>query len=322
MKSLLLIPGDGIGNEVVAATRHVLSSFAADVSLREVPGGYDYWTETGQSLPSDIGGLVAAADGVLFGATGTPHRPPPGYESPILRLRKLVEGVANLRFCANPVTGVDILIVRECTEGMYGATEVADAAGATATVRTSVAATRAVAAEAAAAACARGVPVTIVHKANVLRITDGLFRDVSIETIEHLGAAWEEEFVDAAAYHMIRQPSRYSVMLMNSSNGDILSDVGAAVCGGLGLVPSILVGANGVLGEPIHGSAPDIAGKNLADPIGTLLSAAHVLHALGLGDASARLRSAIGLHWRAHPERSLRTDEVADDVLRRLRDAS
>jgi isocitrate/isopropylmalate dehydrogenase len=318
-KKVLLIPGDGIGKEVVSAAALVLAHFDDKLCISQAEGGFEYWQRTGRSLPCDAERLVEDADGVLFGATGTPYQPPPGYDSPILRLRKLVGGCANLRFCANPLTGVDILIVRECTEGMYSAEESEDHDGAISIVRTSITATKAVAEQAWAYAQSRQAPVTIVHKANVLRVSDGLFRRVAIETIESLGGVkWNEEFVDAAAYHMIKDPKKYSVMLMNSANGDILSDIGAAVCGGLGFVPSLLSGPRCVLAEPIHGSAPDIAGKNVADPTGTLLSAAKLLAAIGLDAQAARLNAAVESHWSAYPSRCIPTDCVARDVLSHL----
>jgi homoisocitrate dehydrogenase len=316
---VLAIPGDGIGREVVAPTVDLLARFP-EVVVEVAEAGYEAWTRTGEAISEAALSALDRVDGVLFGCTATPAPPPDGYSSPILRLRRRLHLYANIRHCRSRVgSPLDVVMVRDCHEGLYSESEREIPGGVVADYRITRVQTRRVAEVAAALAKRRGNVVTVVHKANVLRKADGLFRSVAIEAIEEAGVGWDEALADAAGYHLVNDPSRYDVMVMPSHVGDILSDVAAAVGGGLGLVPSLSLGASIPLAEPIHGSAPDIAGRGVADPSATVLSAAMLLEEMGLGQPADRLRDAVYDHLRDRQgDRAPGTSEAAADIARRL----
>jgi len=316
---LLAIAGDGIGRELMPPTVRLLHALAPlDVEVREA--GHAVWQERGRAFDDELIPAARAADGVLFGCTATPSPPPPGYVSPILALREQLGLAVNLRHCRAGDGGpLDVLIVRECSEGLYAHAERSCEDGMVADYVVTETATRRVAHAAADAAAARGGRVTVAHKANVLPETDGLFRAIALSTLRERGVEADDALADAAAYHLVANPGRYDVLLTNSHVGDILSDVAAAVAGGLGLVPSISLGPGGLLAEPIHGAAPDIVGSGTADPTGLLLSAGLLLRRLGLDATAERLESAVVEHVRARePGRPVDTAAAFDDVERGL----
>ena len=260
---------------------------------------------------------VAAADATMFGATQSPSTVVAGYRSPILALRKQFDLYANLRPTATLLPGqpaVDLLIVRENTEGLYSGREHRDGDTAIAERVITRAASERIARVAfeqarrrstqANHAAARSLPmgritqhvsrsthVTIVHKANVLKLTDGLFRECCLAVAaEYPDVEVNEMLVDAAAMWLVKDPSRFDVIVTTNLFGDILSDLAAGLVGGLGVAPSANVGAGQVaVFEPVHGSAPDIAGRGLANPIGAILSAALLLEHLGDGESAGRV---------------------------------
>jgi isocitrate/isopropylmalate dehydrogenase len=317
--SIVALAGDGVGPEVMAPTLRLLAREPA-LCVTEGLAGHGAWAQTGRTIDEPTLAQAKAADGVLFGATGTPAPPPAGYQSPILLLRRQLGLIANVRHCRRPDGGgLDVIMVRDCVEGLYSEVEQPIPDGYRADYRITRTVTRRLAGVAASFARQRRGVVTVVHKANVLRHSDGLFRATAIEELAARGVSHEEALADAAGYHLVADPGRYDVMVMTSHVGDILSDVGAAVAGGLGLVPSLTVGDGPPLAEPIHGSAPDIAGSGGADPVAMMLSAALLVEHLGHTTFAACLATAVNGHL-AHraPATHRRTVAVYDDVARRL----
>jgi homoisocitrate dehydrogenase len=226
-----------------------------------------------------------------------------GYSSPIIGMRKALDLYANLRpIVSVPVRtsrpDVDLLIVRENTEGLYVKRERLEDDGNRAVaerVITRSASTRIarMAFEQAQRRGGKGL-VTVVHKANVLSLSDGLFREAALAVANDFpDVEVEEQLVDSMLYRLIREPERYDVVVAPNLYGDILSDGAAALVGGLGLASSANVGEKFVVAEPVHGSAPDIAGRGIANPMATVLAAAQLLDFLGEVGAAMRMRAAV-----------------------------
>jgi methanogen homoisocitrate dehydrogenase len=282
---LAIAPGDGIGKEVIPAALSVLDAFCLDIEKITLDIGYGKWERTGSALTDDDMDIIKGCDCILFGAITTP--PDPGYKSVLMRLRKELDLYANLRPFA-PLTNVkvpcgaefDFVIVRENTEGMYsGVEEIHENVAYTTRVITRKGSER-IAERACLLTKDRKNQLTIVHKANVLK-SDSFFRDVCIGVAKKNVVSYNEMLVDAMAYDLILHPQKYDVILTTNLFGDILSDVAAAIAGGLGLCPSANIGDRFALFEPIHGSAPDIAGKGIANPIAAILSVKMMLEWAG-----------------------------------------
>ena len=296
---IVLIPGDGIGHEVIPAVASIIRSLLPPAHFIDAEAGFGAYERYGVPLPEATLASCRTADAILFGAVTTPPDIP-GYRSPILQLRKELGLAANLRPIRSlPVPtsrpGVDLLIVRENTEGMYsGIEEVSDDGERATTLRVITgAASRRVAHTAFRLARTRRGRCTVVHKANVLRQTDGLFRRAVREVAaEYPDVALDELLVDTAALRLAQQPEAFDVLVTTNLFGDILSDLAAAHIGGLGVAASANVGDNRGLFEPVHGSAPDIAGRGIANPTATLLASVLMLRHLGEHDAAARLERA------------------------------
>ncbi|MDO9098629.1 MAG: isocitrate/isopropylmalate family dehydrogenase [Candidatus Methanoperedens sp.] len=282
---LAVIPGDGIGREVIPAALSVLDAFGMDIEKVPLDIGYGKWEKTGSALTDEDMAIIKECDCVLFGAITTP--PDPNYKSVLMRLRKELDIYANIRPFV-PLEKVtlpcgkkfDFVIVRENTEGMYsGVEELHEDAAYTTRIITRKGSER-IAERACMIANERKKRLTIVHKANVLK-SDSFFRDVCISVIKRRGISYNEMLVDAMAYDLILNPQKYDVIVTENLFGDILSDVAAAIAGGLGLCPSANIGDRYALFEPIHGSAPDIAGKGIANPIAAILSVRMMLEWMG-----------------------------------------
>ncbi len=294
--TIALIPGDGIGREVIPAARRVLEATDLPLDFVELEAGWETFQRTGTALPPETLEALHGCQGALFGAVSSPSHRAPGYASPIMAMRKGLDLFANLRpLVSSPVPGsrpeIDILVVRENTEGLYAKRERLEEGGHTAiaerviTRRASERIARIAFQQARARAArpgARPPLVTVVHKANVLQVSDGLFREAALAVAaEFPDIPVEEQLVDSMLYRLIREPERYDVLLAPNLYGDILSDAGAALVGGLGLVPSANLGEQFVLAEPVHGSAPDIAGQGVANPVAAIRAAALLLRHLG-----------------------------------------
>lgn len=318
MTTICLIPGDGVGREVVPAAAEAVATALPGVRFVTAQAGWGCFVRSGNALPEETLRMVEAADATLFGATQSPTtgakntREASGvseravYRSPILSLRKRYDLYANLRPAAPLVPNgrrIDLLVVRENTEDLYSGRERRDGDTAIAerviTRRASERIARVAFEQARRRAMLRDAPhaakVTVVHKANVLEITDGLFRESCLAVArEYPDIRCDEMLVDAAAMWLVRDPSRFDVIVTTNMFGDILSDLSAGLVGGLGIAPSANIGAGKVaLFEPVHGSAPDIVGRGIANPIGAMLSAAMMLEHIGQGGAASALRQAI-----------------------------
>jgi len=270
-----------------------------------------------------------------------------GYSSPIVALRKRLELYANVRpvkTVASAKSPVDLVIVRENTEDLYVKEEktydtpngkVAEAikriseraSSNIAAMAGDIALRRQRVRESGAESIHKSPLVTITHKSNVLSQTDGLFRETARKTLaqdKYESVGVEEQIVDSMVYKLFRQPSAYDVIVAPNLYGDILSDGAAALVGSLGLVPSANVGKGFAIGEPCHGSAPDIQGQGIANPIATLRSVALMLEFLDEEKAAAKIYAAVDANLEEgrllSPDMggSAKTDEVVEDILRRL----
>lgn len=297
MYKISIIPGDGIGLEVMEAAEYLLENIDLEFSFSYGEAGYACYQENGTTLPEETVRKAKESDAVLFGAiTSTPGQP-----SPIINLRKELDTYANLR----PIKSykgvkalyddVDLLIVRENTEGLYSQKEYWRG--------DELIAERIITREAsekiskiAFELCEElgKTKVTCIHKRNVLKITDGVFEESFYKIGEQYPDIEKNDFyVDAAAMYMVTQPQEYQVIVASNLFGDILSDEGAGIVGGLGLAPSGNIGDNHGLFEPVHGSAPDIAGKNIANPCSMILSVAMMFDYLKEFEIANNIRKAV-----------------------------
>jgi homoisocitrate dehydrogenase len=332
---LCVIEGDGIGHEVVPAALRVLQVLLPDLNICWAEAGFDYHQKHGTPLPQESIDEALRCRAVLFGAADSPSYPVEGYFSPIIALRRILNTYANLRPSrylpvATARPGVDLIVVRENTEDLYVVDEHTDADDQTSTAQKVVtrSATEHISRLAYQLAETAGrEQVTIVHKANILPQSDGLFRRVALEVAaEYPDIRTDELLVDTAAYWMVKEPSRFDVILTGNLYGDILSDMAAAWGGGLGLAPALNLGDDAAIAEPVHGSAPDIAGKGIANPTATILSAALMLrHHWEMPELADRLEEAVrstleeGVHtFDIFTEGALNTEDFADRIIARL----
>ncbi|KAI8898923.1 putative homoisocitrate dehydrogenase [Globomyces pollinis-pini] len=317
-----MIPADGIGNEVIPAAQQVLTTLLPDTKFIHLDAGFDYFTKTGTAMPEKtLKILKSECDAAMFGAVSSPSHKVAGYASPIVALRKQMDLYANVRPVSSAIGSkgkpIDMLILRENTECLYIKSERIETDPKTglktawADRRITEFASKRIARKAFDMALIRGElrkknpqssihekpKVTIVHKSNVLSITDGLFREscraVAEEKPEYKDIIVDEQLVDSMVYRLFREPQAFDVVVAPNLYGDIISDGAAALVGSLGVVASTNVGDHFVLGEPVHGSAPDIAGKGIANPIAAIRSAAMMLEHLGYINESDRIKIAV-----------------------------
>jgi homoisocitrate dehydrogenase len=305
MTTICTIPGDGVGQEVIPAAVEALEALHLDLVFVEAKAGFSCFEQYGTALPAATLSLARQSDAVLFGATSSPSTMVSGYSSPILALRREFDLYANLR----PVfslpgafsrPGIDLLIVRENTEGLYSGRERREGDMAITerviTRKGSERVTRAACEQALSRASLNGKQprLTIIHKANVLKLSDGLFRECALCVAGgYPEISVDEMLVDSAAMRLIQAPESFDVLVAPNLYGDILSDEASALVGGLGVAPSANLGEGTPVFEPVHGSAPDIAGQGIANPVGAMLSAGMMLETLGKAEAASRLRQAV-----------------------------
>lgn len=289
---IAVIPGDGIGQEVIPAAVRVLESLDLPLRFKYGAAGFGAFEQQANALPDDTLALCQRSDAILFGATQSPMTKTAGYASPILTLRSHFDLYANLRPAVS--RGIDLLVARENSEGLYSRRERLEDGGETAIAERVITAraSERIARTACELALKRRGKLTIVHKANVLKETCGLFRAKALAAAALYPAlAVEEMLVDTAALQLAQDAARFDVIVTTNLFGDILSDLAAGLTGGLGIAPSANVGASRpALFEPVHGSAPDIAGQGSADPRAAILSAAMMLDWLGCREAAARVK--------------------------------
>ena len=348
MKNVVLLGGDGIGPEIVGAARRVLdAALGAELAFSEHPIGGAAIDATGVALPSDTLAACRGADGILLGAVGGPKWDDPNAkvrpEQGLLGLRKALGLYANLRpvrvhpalasaspLKAERIEGIDLLVVRELTGGLYFGEprlrEMRDGVErAVDTLEYTDVEIRRVVVLACEIAKGRKKRVTSVDKANVLE-SSRLWRKVASEVAtRYPEVKLEHQLVDSCAMRLVTHAREFDVIVTENMFGDILTDEAAVLSGSLGVLPSASLG-EGTLGvyEPIHGSAPDIAGKGVANPVGTVLSAAMMLrHSLGMPDAAAAIERATdraiadGARTRDLGG-TLTTSEMTDAILKRL----
>lgn len=293
-----IMPGDGIGPEQMQASLKVLERvkeiYRLSLGFVETEAGDACKRKLGSALPQDTVRALEATDTCLKGPVGET-----AYDV-IVKLRQMFDLYANLRpsrtypglKCLDPET--NLIVVRENTEDLYRGIEFELGSAAIALRVTTADACKRIASAAFRIAKLRNKKrlVTAVHKANVLRKTCGLFAAICREEAKlHPHISFEEMYVDAAAMNLVRQPTHFDVLVTTNMFGDILSDEAAQVVGGLGLAPSGNIGDRFAIFEPVHGSAPDIAGKGIANPVSVLLSASMMLDWLGekFGDSGCSL---------------------------------
>ena len=293
---IAVVPGDGIGKEVMEATILVLD--ALDINFNYIYGeaGDECGEKNGTPLPSKTLDIIRSCDACLFGAAGE------SAADVIVKIRQEMKMFANLRpIKSYPNTNalfddVDFMIVRENTEGLYIANqeEYTEDGAVARRIITREAESRIIDYAFKYAKNNNKTKVTGVHKANVLKKSDGLFKEIFYEVSKNYPDIDTEDFyVDATAMYLITQPQSFEVIVTTNLFGDILSDEGAGLVGGLGLIPSANIGEDGALFEPVHGSAPDIAGKGIANPIAMMLSAIMMLRYLEENEAADRFEAAI-----------------------------
>ncbi|MCP1646648.1 isocitrate/isopropylmalate dehydrogenase family protein [Pseudomonas nitroreducens] len=285
-RRLCVIPGDGIGREVVPVAVEVLQRLLPGLHVEEAEAGWDCFQRHGTSVPDATYERLRTCGTGLFGAVSSPSHKVEGYRSAILSLRQTLELNLNLRPVrsrpvVSPRAGIDLLVLRENSEGLYSGREHWEAEGVAVAERviSRTACERLAAGAAELARLRHARRITLVHKANVLPLTCGLFRDTCRDRLAEDG--WsdvlDERLVDVAALQLVERPEAFDLIVTTNLFGDILSDLASHWGGGLGLAPSLNLGANIALAEPVHGSAPDIAGSGRANPLAAILSAGMLL---------------------------------------------
>ncbi len=299
-KRITLIPGDGIGPEVTAAAVQLLEAAEADLEWEEVEAGLDVVSEYGKPLPDQVLESIRKNKVALKGPLTTAVAR--GFPSVNVELRQRLELYANLR----PVTNVpgiesrfgemDVIIVRENTEDLYSGLEHTITTGVTQSLKII---TRKASARIAHFAFEYAQKwnrkkVTAAHKANILKISDGLFLKTCQEVArEYPDILYEEIIVDNLAMQLVLKPQQFDILLLPNLYGDIVSDLCAGLVGGLGLVPGANIGKKYAVFEAVHGSAPDIAGKNKANPLAVFFSSLLMLGHLNMEDTANKIRDAI-----------------------------
>ncbi|HEY6211756.1 MAG TPA: isocitrate dehydrogenase (NAD(+)) [Vicinamibacterales bacterium] len=298
---ITLIPGDGIGPEVTEAVVRILNATGVSIDWQEHAAGVKAFERTGQTLPIALIDSIRTNKVALKGPVTTPigH----GFTSVNVGLRKALDLYANLRPVANlpgvkaRFDNVDLVIVRENTEDLYAGLEHEVVPGVVESLKiiTERASTR-IAQFAFAHARRHGrKKVTAIHKANIMKMSDGLFLESCRRVArDHPDIAYDERIVDAACMHLVMNPSAADVLVLPNLYGDIVSDLCAGLVGGLGVVGAANIGAEVAVFEAVHGSAPDIAGKQLANPTALLLSAVMMLRHIGESDRADRIVRTLG----------------------------
>lgn len=319
MKHLItLIPGDGIGPEVTEAVLRIFKATAVDVEWEPHDAGLLAFERTGTALPVSLIESVRRNKVALKGPVTTPigH----GFTSVNVGLRKALDLFANLRPVANlpgvpsRFQGVDLIIVRENTEDLYSGLEHEVVPGVVESLKiiTERASTRIARFAFEHARRLGRKKVSGIHKANIMKLGDGLFlTSVRAVAREYLDIQYEERIVDAACMHLVMDPDRFDVLLLPNLYGDIVSDLCAGLVGGLGVVPGANLGVDLAVFEAVHGSAPDIAGKNLANPTALLLSALLLLRHIGETAHADRIQSALA---RVLESGRIRTRDLGGDA--------
>ncbi len=319
MLTVALIPGDGIGPEVVDAAVKVVEATGVSVQWERFEAGNEVMNKYGTPLPDDVFNSVQKNRLALKGPITTPIGT--GYSSPNVMLRKRLNLYANVRPARNlpgvktRYDNVDVVVIRENSEDLYSGLEHIVVPGVVESLK--------VITERASLRIARFAfeyavkhqrkKVTAVHKANIMKLSDGLFLECCRRVArDYPETEYEELIVDNTCMQLVTRPERFDVMVMENLYGDIISDLCAGLVGGLGLAPSANVGEDGIaVYEAVHGSAPDIAGRNLANPIALILCAAMMLDDSGQTAAAERIRQGV---YRVLSEGKVLTRDLGGDA--------
>ena len=348
---ILVLDGDGIGPEIVAASVAVVRAadrrFNLGLEIEYADGGLSSLEKNGTTFPDETMAKMRASDGIIVGPMHTAVYPSPaeGGINPSGHTRKQLDLYANIRpsrvrpGCPAHVEKMDLVIARENTEGFYadrnmylGSGEFMPTPDLALSVRKI---TRQGSARIAEAACqlaeARRGRLSIVHKQNVLKVSDGLFSDTVKDVASGYKLEIDEYFIDAMTALLVRKPDYFDVVVTTNMYGDIISDLAAELSGGLGLGPSINAGADHCMAQAAHGSAPDIAGQNIANPTAMILSCGMLLDWLSrrhgrpeLGEAARRIDEAVGAQLADDDGRTpdlggpLGTDAFGEAVAKRI----
>lgn len=335
-RAITIIPGDGIGPEVTAATREVLDAAGAELEYEEQLAGLAALEQRNDPLPEETLASVRRTRVALKGPLTTPTGT--GFRSINVALRKEFDLYANVRPARTIVPGgryedIDLVLIRENTEGLYVGVEHyiglegdPKAAAESVMIITRFGSERIVRYALDYARANGRKKVTLAHKANILKFTQGLFLEVGREVAKgYPDVQFEDRIVDATAMLLVLDPHRFDVLVMENMFGDILSDEMAGLVGGLGFAPAGNIGPDAAMFEAVHGSAPDIAGHGIANPTGLLLAACMMLDHLGQGGVARRIRAAIDTVVRAGEARTrdmggtTGTRAYTDAVVRALR---
>ena len=334
---LAVIPGDGIGPEVIAEALQVLDVVLPGVKKTHYDLGAKRYHATGEVLPAGVIDELRGHDAILLGAIGDPSVPSGVLERGLLlKTRFELDHHVNLRpsrlydGVSSPLAGapaIDFVVVREGTEGPYTGNGGAIRAGTPHEVATEVSLNTAFGVDrvvryAFALASKRRKHLTLVHKTNVLTFAGGLWSRV----VADVGAEYPDvevayQHIDAATIYMVTDPGRFDVIVTDNLFGDIITDLAAAVSGGIGLAASGNIDATGTnpsMFEPVHGSAPDIAGKGISDPTAAVMSVALLLNHIGQEAAAARVDRAVAEHLASRGDHTYSTAEVGERIRARL----
>ncbi len=336
--TITLIPGDGIGPDIIDATLRILDAAGADLEYDRQLAGMAAVHELDDPLPAPTLDSARRTGVILKGPLTTPVGS--GFRSINVALRKEFDLYANVRPAVTLMPGgryedIDLVLIRENTEGLYVGVEHyiglegdPKAAAESVMIITRFGAERIVRYAFEYAVANNRKKVTFAHKANILKYTQGLFLDVGHEVArEYAGRVeFEDMIIDACAMHMVLNPYRFEVLVMENMFGDILSDLMAGLVGGLGMAPGGNIGDDAAMFEPVHGSAPDIAGQGIANPTAQMLAACMMLDHVGQDDVATRVREALTSCLRdCPPEEKTRdlggsatTREFTDQVLEAL----
>lgn len=326
-----LIPGDGIGPEVMIATKTIIDASGVQINWEMVEAGEKVIERYGTPLPNYVIESIKKNKVAIKGPVTTPIGK--GFRSVNVGLRQALDLYANVRpvktyeGIASRYENVDIVIVRENTEDLYAGIEhsIGDVAAESIKIITKKASDR-IAEFAFDLAEKQGrKKVTAVHKANIMKLSDGLFLRCSKEVAEkHKTIEFSDMIVDAMSMRLVQSPENYDVLVMPNLYGDILSDMAAGLVGGLGVVPGANIGDGIAVFEAVHGSAPDIAGKNIANPTAAILSGVMMLRYLGEYEAAEKIDNAVAKVLKEGKVKTsdlggnAKTMEFAEEIIRNL----
>ena len=337
MTKLAVIPGDGIGPEVIGEALAVLDAVLPGVHKTTYDLGARRYHATGEVLPPSVIDELRGYDAILLGAIGDPSVPSGVLERGLLlKIRFALDHHVNLRpsrlheGVSSPLAGnpaIDFVVVREGTEGPYTGTGGSIRTGTGHEVATEVSLNTAFGVQrvvryAFDLAARRRKHLTLVHKTNVLTFAGTLWSRIVAEVgADHPDVEVAYQHIDAATIHMVTDPGRFDVIVTDNLFGDIITDLAAAVSGGIGLAASGNIDAtraNPSMFEPVHGSAPDIAGKGIADPTAAVMSVALLLSHLGEDAAAARVDSAVAAHLATRGDATYSTAQIGERIRARL----